>query len=133
MEVTGKKKAVVVGGSNRIGLAISANLIKRGYFVEILDRGSGDIGILPQDSVHHTYCDLLDLDEELFSTLAADKSVEVLMVMAGIGHVADFEYFHTVEIQEIFTSTRFLQSRFSAFSMTGLRTISPSTQVLWAV
>lgn len=98
-----KKKAIVVGGGNGIGLAISAKLIDRGYFVEILDRGSGDISILPQESVHHTYCDLLDFDEDLFTSLAADESVEILMVTAGIGRVADFEYFHTVEIEKMFT------------------------------
>ena len=32
-----KKAAVIVGGSNGIGLAISKNLIQRGYRVEILD------------------------------------------------------------------------------------------------
>lgn len=103
MEETGQKKAIVVGGSNGIGLAISANLINRGYFVEILDRGCGDISILPQSRVRYTYCDLLDFDEDLFSAFAADESVEVLMVTAGIGRVADFEYFHTAEIQKMLT------------------------------
>ena len=31
------KKAVVVGGSNGMGLAVSVELIKNGYFVEIAD------------------------------------------------------------------------------------------------
>lgn len=98
-----RKKAIVVGGSNGIGLAISHSLIHRGYYVEILDRGTGDISVLPQDSVHYTYCDLLDFNEDLFTTLAADESVELLMITAGIGRVADFEYFHTAEIQKMFT------------------------------
>ena len=98
-----KKKAIVVGGGNGIGLAICQNLITRGYFVEILDRGSGDISILPQNSVHHTYCDLLDFDEEMFASLAANEDVEVLMVTAGIGRVCDFEYMHTAEIEKTLT------------------------------
>jgi NAD(P)-dependent dehydrogenase (short-subunit alcohol dehydrogenase family) len=71
--------------------------------VEILGRGTGDISILPHDSVHHTFCDLLDFDEELFTSLAADQSVEILLVTAGIGRVADFEYFHPAEIEKMFT------------------------------
>ena len=32
------KKALVVGGSNGIGVAITKNLIEKGYFVEIIDK-----------------------------------------------------------------------------------------------
>ena len=32
------KKAVIIGGSNGIGLAIGDILIKRGFFIEICDR-----------------------------------------------------------------------------------------------
>ena len=41
-----QKKAVVVGGSNGIGFAISRGLIEQGYFLEICDRSSPDEGVL---------------------------------------------------------------------------------------
>ena len=97
------KKAVVIGGSNGIGLAISKNLIERGYFLEICDRSGPEEGILPGHSFHHNYCDLLDFNEELLSSLAADKDMEVLMVTAGIGRVADFQAHHLAEIEKILT------------------------------
>ena len=59
------KKAVIVGGSNGIGLAISKNLIDRGYYLEICDRTGPEEGVLDQRSFHHNYCDLLDFNEEL--------------------------------------------------------------------
>ncbi len=98
-----QKKAVVIGGSNGIGLAISKGLIERGYFLEICDRSGPDEGILPVDMYHHNYCDLLDFDEDLFYSLAGDLDVELLMVTAGIGRVADFQFHHTAEIEKMLT------------------------------
>ena len=40
------KKAIVIGGSSGIGLAISKNLIDRGYFLEICDRSGPEKGVL---------------------------------------------------------------------------------------
>ena len=97
------KKAVIVGGSNGIGLAISKSLIEKGYYLEICDRSGPEEGILDVDSFHHNYCDLLDFDEKLFITLASDPEVELLMVTAGIGRVADFQAHHIAEIDKIFT------------------------------
>ena len=98
-----QKKAVVVGGSNGIGLAISKGLIERGYFLEICDRSGPDEGFLPVDMYHHNYCDLLDFDEDLFYSFVGDQDVELLMVTAGIGRVADFQFQHTPEIEKILT------------------------------
>lgn len=97
------KKAVIVGGSNGIGLAISKNLIDKGYFLEICDRSGPEHGILDTWSFHHNYCDLLDFNEELMYSLASDQDVELLMVTAGIGRVADFQAHHTAEIEKILT------------------------------
>ena len=98
-----KNKAVVVGGSNGIGLAISKELIERGYYLEICDISGPDEGILQPDMYHHNYCNLLDFDEELFYSLAVDNDVAVLMVTAGIGRVADFQFHHTAEIEKMLT------------------------------
>ena len=96
------KKAVVVGGSNGMGLAVSSGLIERGYFVNVLDRNEGDLKLLPEGSYEYTHCDLLEFDEDLFETLAADKDVEVLFISAGIGRIADFKAHHIAEIDKIF-------------------------------
>lgn len=98
-----QKKAVVVGGSNGIGLAISKGLIERGYYLEICDKSVADEGVLQADMYRHIYCDLLDFDEDLFCSLAADQDVELLMITAGIGRVADFQFHHTAEIEKILT------------------------------
>lgn len=97
------KKAVIVGGSNGIGLAISKNLIDRGYYLEICDRSSPEEGVLAHSLFHYNYCDLLDFDEDLFCRLSKDPEVNLLMVTAGIGRVADFQFHHTAEIQKFFT------------------------------
>lgn len=97
------KKAVIVGGSNGIGLAISKNLIERGYFLEICDRSGPEKGVLDAESFHHNYCDLLDFNEELLANLASDPEVELLMVTAGIGRVANFEAHHIAEIEKMLT------------------------------
>ena len=101
--MSNQKKAIVVGGSNGIGLAIGKELIKRGYFLEICSRSKPEEGILECNCYNHNYCDLLDFDEDLFYSLAADQDVELLMVTAGIGRIADFQYHHTAEIEKMFT------------------------------
>lgn len=97
------KKAVVIGGSNGIGLAICYKLIGQGYYVEICDRIEPENGILPIEKYNYNYCDLLDFNESLFYSLALDKDVEILMITAGIGRVADFQFHHTAEIEKILT------------------------------
>ena len=97
------KKAVVVGGSNGIGLAISKNLISKGYYIEICDRYSPEEGMLNEENYHYNYCDLLNFDEGLLNTLASDERVKLLMITAGIGRVADFQYHHIAEIERILT------------------------------
>ena len=98
-----EKKAVVIGGSNGIGLAISKSLIDRGYYLEICDLIAPEEGVLPAESFRYNHCDLLDFDEELFISLAADQDVEVLMITAGIGRIADFYAHHISEIEKMFT------------------------------
>ena len=96
-------KALVIGGSNGIGLAITKKLIASGYFVVILDRHGPDNGNLPDDAYEHHYCDLLDLDEELIVSWVDDPEVSLMMITAGFGRVADFEFFHTAEIKNMMT------------------------------
>ena len=97
------KKAVIVGGSNGVGLAISKVLADQGYYLEICDRTGPEEGILPADSYRYNYCDLLDFDEVMFTALASDLDVSVLMVTAGIGRIADFGAHHIAEIDKMLT------------------------------
>ena len=64
-------RAIVIGGSNGIGLAITKNLIDKGYQVEILDRHGPEEGVLAEGCFAYHYCNLLDLDEDLIVSLAA--------------------------------------------------------------
>ena len=97
------RKAVVIGGSSSIGLAISKELIKRGYYLEICSRSEPEESVLPADMYRHNYCDLLDFNEELFYSLAADQNIDLLMVTAGVGRIADFQFHHTAEIEKMLT------------------------------
>lgn len=93
------KKAVVIGGSNGIGLAVAKILIEKHYYVYVLDLVEPEKNILTNYTYY--FCNLLDFDDELFNTIATDSDVSVLMVTAGYGRVANFEYLHPAEIQNI--------------------------------
>lgn len=95
------KRAVVIGGSNGIGLAIAKLLMEKGYFIEICDRVPPEEGILNTGSFQYTYCDLLYLDEAMFAALASNPEVKLLMITAGIGRIADFRAHHIAEIEKI--------------------------------
>ena len=98
------KKAVIVGGSNGIGLAIAKNLIEKNYYVYILDICKPDRNILKDSETYkYCYCNLLDFNEDIFLSLKEDKNISSLMLTAGFGRVADFEYLHTAEIQNLLT------------------------------
>lgn len=95
-------KAVIVGGSNGIGLAIAKEFISRGYTAEILDMAKPDVSIEAYEGKYNYHpCNLLEFDDDLFDSLAADPDVKALMITAGFGRVADFEYLHTAEIEKL--------------------------------
>lgn len=97
-----EKCAIVVGGSNGIGLAISKNLVERGYIVRILDICEPDAAAdLPSDKAVYTYCDLTDYDKNLFDDIAEDPNVSTLVITSGIGRVCSFENLHYAEIKKI--------------------------------
>ena len=97
------KKALVIGGSNGIGLAITSCLIDKGYFVIVLDRNKGDLESFDSKSYSYSYCNMLDFNEDLFTDLSQDKDIEILMITAGFGRIADFQYHHIAEIDNMFT------------------------------
>lgn len=96
-------KALVVGGSNGIGLAISIELINRGYEVIIADKNKPSDKEIDNNSYTYYETNLLDFDENLFEKLADDNDINLLMITAGIGRVADFEFLHLGEINNTLT------------------------------
>lgn len=96
-------KALVIGGSNGVGLAIAKNLIDKGYYVYILDRCIPEDGILSPQSYEYHYFNLLDFDEDLINIFTSDREMSVLMITAGFGRIADFEFFHVAEIKNMMT------------------------------
>lgn len=95
-------KAVIIGGSSGIGLAIAKEFISRGYDAEILDVAEPDASLEAfAGNYNYQYCNLLDFDDDLFEKLAADPEVMALMITAGFGRVAEFEYLHTAEIKNL--------------------------------
>lgn len=96
------KKAAVIGGSNGVGLAVTVNLIKKGYYVEILDISSPNCEFLESGSYGYTKFNMLDPDFDIIQSLAQDGDINLVMLTAGIGRMAEFEYFHISEIEKTF-------------------------------
>ena len=96
-------KALVVGGSNGIGAAIVKKMIASGFFVEILDRTVPEEGMFATESYNYQPCNLLELDEDLIRKYVDDSEISLLIITAGFGRVADFEYFHIAEIKNMMT------------------------------
>jgi glycerol-3-phosphate cytidylyltransferase len=97
------KKALIIGGSNGIGLAIGKNLIDKNYKLVICDLKKPKEGILPEDSYTFQYFNMLDYDYVAIDELSKNKSIKLLMITAGIGRVADLEYLHPGEIHNLIT------------------------------
>lgn len=95
------KKAVIVGGSNGIGLSIAIELAKKGYSIEVLDIKEPESDLIPNGQYQYRYCNLLDFDEVMFEQLAKDTEINFLMITAGFGRVSDFEYLHRGEIENL--------------------------------
>lgn len=93
------KKAVVLGGSNGIGLAIALNLIERGYGLYIVDRSEPDSKYFTEKNIEYIKCDLKDFNIEIFEKIAQDQEVELLMITAGYGRVSRFENIDVTEIK----------------------------------
>lgn len=97
------KKAVVVGGSSGIGLAITLKLISDDYKVIIVDRENPDI---QEKSVHENIefikMDLTQFDEKVFKELSDDLDISLLMITAGFGRVTEFENISLPEIENMF-------------------------------
>ena len=92
------KEALVIGGSNGIGLAITLELRNQGYLVHVVDKSQNDqLGQL--ENLHFQQVNLLTTD---FSFLEDFKSIDTLVITAGFGRIAPFEEILEQEIQNNF-------------------------------
>lgn len=92
------KEALVIGGSNGIGLAITLELHKQGYLVHVVDKSQNDqLGQL--ENIHFRQINLLTTD---FSFLEDFMSIDTLVITAGFGRIAPFEEILEQEIQNNF-------------------------------
>lgn len=96
-----QKTAVVVGGSNGIGLAITLQLLQTGYRVHVLDICPPEQNLLPEGKYTYHFCNVREPDEALLLQLAEDAAVDLLMITAGLGRVAELEYLHPAEIEKL--------------------------------
>ncbi len=89
------ERALVVGGSNGLGLSIALSLKKKGYKqIIVLDQQEPDV--LIKREVEFVRFNLLFDDYSVFETFDA---IDTLIITAGIGRIASFENIEDVEIQ----------------------------------
>ncbi len=98
------KKAVIIGGSNGIGLSIAAKLVSDGFHALILDKVAPETGTLMKDG-DYTYiaCNLLSDNDVQLKALADDPEVSCLVITAGYGRICSFENLHVAEIRNMLT------------------------------
>lgn len=95
------KKAIVVGGGNGIGLALSNKLACQGKELIIVDRCKPAEGLISGEYIY-IETDLNSFDVELFEQLSELEEVDTLFVTAGFGRICNFEELSITEIEKLF-------------------------------
>lgn len=90
-------KALVIGGSSGIGLAISMNLAGKCQSVLIVDKSVPEVD-LPHN-ISYAKCNLLN--EKPFDIEGFDD-INILVITAGFGRIAPFETFEQKEIENVY-------------------------------
>lgn len=91
-------EALVIGGSNGIGLAIVIELQSKGLFVHVVDKEWNDtLSSIPR--VDFTQANLLSTE---LSFLQHFQDIDTLIITAGFGRIAPFEDILDQEIQNSF-------------------------------
>ena len=90
------KKALIVGGSNGIGLALTNTLLSRNYSIIVVDKDGGN---LPQTAqVNYVQLNLLNRDYSVFDQF---QEIDALFITAGFGRLAFLEDLHEQELINI--------------------------------
>lgn len=89
--------ALVVGGSNGIGLAIAEHLFSIGYNVSIIDKNIPSESVLSR--MHFEQFDLTSKDYSIFNKY---DNINLLMITAGFGRLALFRDIKEEEIENYF-------------------------------
>ena len=92
------KEALVIGGSNGIGLAIVLELQKKCHLVHVVDKVKNDF-FDTFNNIRFCQVNLLDSD---YSFLEPYKDIDTLVITAGFGRIAPFEEILEPEIQNSF-------------------------------
>lgn len=92
------KKALVIGGSNGIGLALTLELQKKGCQVHVVDKEPHD-SFKESTNIHYHQVNLIVTD---FSFLKTCHDVDTLIITAGFGRICGFEDISEAEIQNCF-------------------------------
>jgi glycerol-3-phosphate cytidylyltransferase len=91
------KHALIIGGSNGIGLAIATILQEDGYSIDIADRIAPECIMLEEGHFHQ-----VNLVNNELDFLDKCNDIDTLVITAGFGRVAPFESIIEAEIDNIF-------------------------------
>ena len=97
------KKALVIGGSNGIGLALSRVLSDTGADVHILDIAEPDRNIIAENECVYSRFDMRFPNMDMIARFAEDRRTNALIITAGIGRVSEFQNFSMAEIEKTIT------------------------------
>lgn len=88
-----KKHALIIGGSNGIGLAIATILQEEGYYIDIADRTEPENIALDVGHFHQ-----VNLVNNEFDFLDKCNDIDTLVLTVGFGRVAPFEKITEAEV-----------------------------------
>lgn len=92
------KQALVIGGSNGIGLAITLELQNKGYAVHVVDKEYNSVF----DTLTQVEFEQVNLLNNDFTFLQHYLDIDALVITAGFGRIAPFENLRDQEIQNNF-------------------------------
>ncbi len=104
------KTAIVTGGGSGIGKAISTTFAEQGAHVCILDfnvdNGNGTVSEIEHKngSAHFYQCDVSNQEqvEGIFSEIAKDHAIDILINNAGIAHVGNIENTNSDDLDRLY-------------------------------